>query len=259
MRIFRFILISLLFFQCVPASAEELVAVAIDYCPYQCVPEKEEGKIGYVSELLTIIYGRAGYRIRFEQAPYKRGIKGVESGDYDLMPNVNEGHSQKMIFSKRKNGVLCQNFYVRKGNDWKYDGVESLRYVTTGSVLGYDYSSFSPDYEAYLKQYKDTRAVQFVGGIDGPVINLRKILKGRITTFNEDSALFNYVTKKNGIDGEFEVAGSLGENVQFIGFSPENPNAHKLARIYDAGIDELRASGELAKILAKYGLEDWEK
>ena len=237
--------------------AERLIVAAIDYCPYQCVPEKEDGKVGYVTEILRVIYERAGYDITFQRTPYKRGVQGVERGEYDLMPNVNSGHSKKIIFSKHRNGVLQQNFYVKKGEKWKYCGIESLRDITVGSVIGYDYSSFSPEYESYLQKHQNSQAVQYVGGAYGPMTNLKKILKGRITTFNEDKYLFEYLTGKCGLKDEFELAGTLGKNMQYVGFAPNNPRSEHLAEIFDEGITELRKSGELKRILAKYNLEDW--
>jgi ABC-type amino acid transport substrate-binding protein len=39
-----------------------------------------------------------------------------------------------------------------------------------------------------------------------------------------------------------------------MAFSPLNPQAQKLAVMYDNGIEELRSSGKLAKLYAKYHL-----
>lgn len=54
------------------------------------------------------------------------------------------------------------------------------------------------------------------------------------------------------------LCGNFGAYAQYMGFTPQNPNSPKLAGIYDQGIRALRASGELAAILARYGVEDWE-
>ncbi len=44
-----------------------------------------------------------------------------------------------------------------------------------------------------------------------------------------------------------------------IAFSPAKPDSRRCAEILDQGITEMRASGELGKILAKCGLTDWVK
>jgi len=43
----------------------------------------------------------------------------------------------------------------------------------------------------------------------------------------------------------------------FIAFSPKNPKSQEYAKLLSEGTAALRASGELRKILAKYGLSDW--
>ncbi|MEK2644629.1 transporter substrate-binding domain-containing protein [Bdellovibrio sp. BCCA] len=45
----------------------------------------------------------------------------------------------------------------------------------------------------------------------------------------------------------------------YVGFSPNNPKSKIYAKILNQGIDDLRRSGELRRILEKYNLEDWEK
>jgi polar amino acid transport system substrate-binding protein len=43
----------------------------------------------------------------------------------------------------------------------------------------------------------------------------------------------------------------------YIAFSPGNPKSQEYAQILSKGIQQLRASGELATILKKYGMSDW--
>ena len=59
------------------------------------------------------------------------------------------------------------------------------------------------------------------------------------------------------LDEITEIGGSLSATAHYIGFSPENPKSEEYARILDQGMRELRASGELEKILQKYGMSDW--
>ena len=49
-------------------------------------------------------------------------------------------------------------------------------------------------------------------------------------------------------------------NLVYTVFSPATPAKSKqYAQILVKGIEKLRQTGNLDKILAKYGLEDWEK
>ncbi|MNT92496.1 hypothetical protein D3C72_2337940 [compost metagenome] len=45
----------------------------------------------------------------------------------------------------------------------------------------------------------------------------------------------------------------------YVSFSPANPKSPQYAALITKGISELRQSGELKKILDKYGVLDWEE
>ncbi|MBI5593830.1 MAG: hypothetical protein HY881_25530 [Deltaproteobacteria bacterium] len=142
---------------CHSLHAETLNIAAHEFCPYLCEPVKESGKEGYVAEILKAVYDPAGYRLKFHRVSYVRGIRDTEQGTYDGMPTLNPRSSEKMVLSEEPCGILIQNFYVRKGNPWKYDGLKSLENITVGSVSGYNYSALDPDYEAYLRKNSNTR------------------------------------------------------------------------------------------------------
>lgn len=259
MKIIVWFSLCFVFFFLVPSTfGKETITIAyLDYCPYQCVPGNENGKEGYAVEMQKIIFARAGITVKTTLVPFARALKGLEAGRYDASPTINTNHSKLIILSNETSAVLRQIFYVKKGDPWRYSGVESLRKVHIGTIPGYNYSSFSPEYEAYIQQNKGNKAVQYVGGEDAQSKNFLKILKGRITTFNEDAGLAQYITTKMGINDQFDEAGQLGNNIQYMGFSPKNPNSGRYVEIYDSGIRALRKSGELEEILKKYGIMDW--
>lgn len=248
--------VSILFFGGV--SQAEILKVAVhEFCPYLCDASKEDGKNGYVVEVLNAIFAPAGYELEFHRVPYVRGIRMTEQGHYDGMPMLNSHSSQEILLSDELIGTLVQNFYVKKGNPWRYQGTLSLENIVVGSILGYNYTMVDPDYEAYLRRYQHTDRVDYVAGVDPSLINIRKILAGRTTTFNECADLVDYLSLKEGLVGQLEIAGTLGQGANYMGFSPTRTDAAKLLEIFDRGIVELRASGRLREILSDYGLSDW--
>jgi len=239
------------------AHADTINIAVGDFCPYQCVPEKEKGRIGFMSEFTKVIFEKAGHTVNFTVVPFKRAIMGTEKGLYDALV-CNTGHSKSLLFSQQRIGALQQKFFVKEGSAWQYTGIKSLEGIVVASVIGYDLSAFSPEYEAYIQANSDTPAVQYIGGDDFILRNAKKILADRVTTYNEDAGLFNYATMKAGIGDRFRTAGILGENSLYMGFSSHNPKAQLYADIFDNGIQALRDSGELFHILESYGATDWE-
>lgn len=248
-----------LLLSCGPLHAEPLTLAVHEFCPYLCDPAKENGKEGFVTEILKAVYEPAGYKLTFHRVPYAQGIRDTEKGTYDGMPMLNSRSSGKIVLSKEQCGVLVQNFYVKKGSPWKYTGRKSLENITIGSVTGYNYSSLDPDYEAFLRQHADSRPQKvFYAATENPSLtNLQWILEGKITTFNESSNLIDYLLLKEGLAGKFATAGTLGILENYLGISPKRTDAQKLTGIFDQGMKRLRSTGQLATILKRYGLTDW--
>jgi polar amino acid transport system substrate-binding protein len=240
--------------------AEIINIAVIEYCPYQCNPEKEQGRWGYMPETAKTIFEQSGYSVRFKIVPFIRSIQGTEKGSYDAVLNAHAGHSKSLIFSKEHSGILKQVFFVKRGEPWRYESVQSLEQVRFGYVLGYNASSLWPEFQAYIDENKgNSNKINIVGGSDAPLKNFKKLFAGRITALTEDVALARYLLFKDRTLSitDFEIAGSLGENPQFMGFSPMNPKSQKYADLFDKGIKRMRESGELEKILGSYGIEDW--
>lgn len=247
----------ILILPCGRALANQLDIAVHEFCPYLCNPEMEDGKEGYVAEIIRSIYGDAGYQVQFHWVPYVRGIKMTESGQYDGMPMLNAFSSQKIPMSDESVGVLNQNFYVKKGDPWRYGGIGSLEDIVVGSIIGYNYSVLDPQYESYLRKHRHSEKVVYTAGEDATLINLKKLLAGRIRTFNECSDRVDYLAAKAGFIDKLGVAGSLGALDNYLGFSPLRSDHVTLLSIFDRGIVALRESGQLEKILSRYELKDW--
>lgn len=241
--------------------AESLSVALLEYPPFESNPLKENGRWGYMPEVILEIFGKQGFEVKFDVLPWKRAIVETEKGVYDAIPLVNSGHSRTLVLSQEKSAVLKQMFYVKKGSPWRYRGPASWEEITIGWVLGYDYSTFSKEYQKYIEEHlQDRNRIVYTAGDTASADMFKKILTGRVTTFNEDQTFFQYTMAKGDIGrpGDFEVAGTLGTNDQYMGFSPANPQAARYASLFDHGIRALRASGKLKTILDSYGIDDWE-
>lgn len=102
----------------------------------------------------------------------------------------------------------------------------------------------------------------FISG-DAPLKQcIDRLQKGEIDTFIEDASVYaNYCgTKGCGfLDKIIMPAGGCGErDLLYIAFSPANPKSKQYAAALSAELVELRKSGALQKILAKYYVKDWE-
>lgn len=91
--------------------------------------------------------------------------------------------------------------------------------------------------------------------------NLAKLLEGELGAVVDDRSVLKYTIARMKLQGKVTFAVSTSEATKtsrlYVAFSPKNPKAGEYARIISDGVAAMRASGALAKLLAKYGLTDW--
>ena len=237
-----------------PARAlEPLTFVADEWCPYNCTPGAEHE--GFVLDIVRRIYGDAGYEVRYETIPWTRALREVHSGTYDAAIAATGNEAPGLIYPVESCGDSDNAFYTRIGSSWRWTGVQSLASMRTAFIRDYDYGD---SFVRYLHDNKDSPMVIFSVEDDALARNLRLLARGRIDMVVADVNVGRYMIRDMGLDDtiEFNSKENIPEPV-FVAFSPQRKDARRLAELYDEGIDRLRSSGELAVILASYGLKDW--
>lgn len=236
------------------AQAATISIVADEWCPYNCAPGSE--KPGYMIEIAQKVLGEAGHTIDYRNMPWSRAIEEARRGKFDAIVGAARGDATDFVFPAARLGVSANVLMVKAGNPWRYTDMASLEAVSLGTIRDYSYGD---ELDAYVGAHeKDPKRVQVASGDTALETNFKKLEAGRIDVLVEDRNVVEYHLAGSGQSAAFGAAGDLGEDDLFIAFSPANPNASEYAKLLGEGVQKLRASGELAAILAKYGLKDWE-
>ena len=236
------------------ASARTITLVADSWPPFNGTPGAEPE--GYMVDIARRVFAAAGYTVSYRLLPWKRAVEMTRAGTYDGVFGASRTDADGFIFPDEELGRNKLAFYVSKGNPWRYTGRASIAGVSLATINGYDYRAWLLE---YIEENKgDFKKVQVMSGDDPLGRNLSKMLKGRVDVVVDTDASIRYLAWQMGISEQIERAGLGDETADiYIAFSPVRADSKKLAAILSAGIVELRKSGELAKILQKYGLEDW--
>lgn len=237
-----------------PAHAERLEVVADVWCPFNCQPDAPLP--GYVVELLKAVF--PGDSIDYRVLPWKRAILQTRNGlsSAALASTQSMAEEAHLQIGQEPIGYSYDCLYVAAGRPAKYQGraddLNSLSRV--GIALGYDYAEGLGEWLAR----SDNKAKVFSESGDEPAArNLRKLSRGNLDGMIEDRSVMNYLLLNSEFAGRVVSAGCNQSLPLYVAFAPQQAKGTERAAQLDQGIVALRQSGELARILAKYGLQDW--
>lgn len=231
-----------------------IVLVADAWPPYNNAAD--DTKKGYIVDIAEAVFAKHGHEVVYKIIPWKVAIEETRKGTYDGLIGADTEDGAGLIFPEEEVGYYRIGFFVKKGNPWRFSNTRSLEKITLGVAEGYGYNQWLEDYIQANK--KDFNRVQSASGDDPLAININKLMAGRIDATITATTTMYFTAQNLGVFNQIQFAGSGGGGRDiYLAFSPARESSKRYARILDEGIRELRASGELYKILQHYGLSDW--
>ncbi len=240
--------------------ADTITIKSDEWCPFNCKPGSAQP--GYMIEIAKTIFRKAGHTVSYSINPWIRSIYLARKGKISAIVGATKGEVADFTFPEEEFGISMTYFFVKKGNPWRYKGVASLKNLKIGIQVDYEYGERLDEYfhkHINLNKIHELR-------VENPLeVNIKKLAMGRIDTVPENKAVFINKAKQMGLLKKFVEAGADPikskkdyESIKvYLAFSPKNPKSKEYAKIISEGIKSMRASGELQKILNKYGLSDW--
>jgi polar amino acid transport system substrate-binding protein len=259
MKVRRFIGIVVLVLFIIPfqASADQITIVGDSWCPFNCEPDAANP--GYMIEVAQQIFAKAGHKVTYKTVEWKKAIEETRKGKYTATVGGLKSDTPDFVFPDRAMGTSENIFFAKKGSSWRYSGMDSLKKIRLGVVEGYSYSD---EIDRHIAANKGKPAVLQASGDDPLQMNIDRLMKGQIDAFIEDPSVYgSYCGTKKLLNvlGAVQAAGTTGPPDKiYIAFSPANPKAKTYAALLSSGVDQMRKTGELKKILAKYYVKDWE-
>jgi polar amino acid transport system substrate-binding protein len=234
--------------------ADTITLVADEWCPYNCAPESDAP--GYMIEIARRVFEPKGHTLDYQILPWARAVQDSRAGKYTAIVGAYKGDAPDFIFPANELGQINQSFFVTTESSWNYTGIESLANIAIGVIKDYAYGD---ELDAYIGEHgSDPHKVQVVAGIEALTTNIQKLLKGRIVAVLENENVLLYKVSQMGVQDKIRSAGiAVPPEKAYIAFSPAIPQAQEYATILSEGVAQLRQTGELSKILEKYGLQDW--
>lgn len=242
------------------AAAETLKVCYDQWPPMTMFPTAEDPRRGVVIDMVTDIYQQAGYRVELIEVPYARGMKMVANGQCDMLPEKEYSPlvERGFVYANVPTFRYPTAFVVRRGDSWRFDGVDSLRGRRVATGIGWNYSSINADYQAYLDDPKNKTAIELMTGDDDVVPRILKMIAGgRVDTYADNALVLEYIRAEMGLEKELDIVtpdlgGRLAEMPIFSTHIPQ-AERNKLIAIWDQGRQAISGDAQGA-YLARYGV-----
>lgn len=233
-------------------TGTQITIASDEWCPYNCDSDSE--KPGFMVEIAKAAFALNNIGVKYEVLNWSRALRLTHKSRIDgaLGATYEEAEDAGLEYGTQPMGLSYFAFVTLKENGWTYTNPKSLSKIRFGIVQDYDNGPVIDDYMA-LKP--DNVLVQT--GLSGFEKNMKLVMNGRLGAALDDAFVAAYKLSNMGISEYVKIV-PLDE-IPFavsIAFKP-GKEGKRLARLLDEGIIELRKSGELTQILAKYGLTDW--
>lgn len=238
------------------ALSDTLRIATDEWCPYDCIASQNQGKVGYLGDLLVETLEAKGHKVEFVEVSYSRGLQLVREGKLDGTMACYREEAPDFVYPDFALGKSNTTFFSLKGSNWRYTGKESLEQAELiGVIKGYDY--VDPTVMAHLNQHP--KNVLAITGEKPLERLLEMLINGRLTTVIEDKIVLQYKAQQMGKADQIIVSGTTDVAIDvYTSFSPKNPKSAEYAQIVSEETLKMREDGRLQKLLERYGIQDWQ-
>lgn len=200
---------------------------------------------GLASRIVTEAFARKGVKVEYGFFPWARALNIAEAGDEWDGAAVwlrNPEREQKFYYSEP---VLDSGytFFHLKSFDFQWATIDDLRGLRIGATLDYDYGA--PFTEA------EQAGIIAVERVASDEQNLEKLIKGRIDIFPVTPEVGFSMLQKNFSAEEVALVTYhptyLRSDPLYLLLSRQNPENEALIALFNAGLQELKDSGEFER------------
>lgn len=243
-----------------PLAAETIKVCYDQWPPMTIFPNANETRRGFIIDLFSEIYKRAGISLEFFEVPLTRGLQMVSEGSCDMLPEMafSPIEEEEYVFAERESFQYSTAFVVRSDDPWRYKGIQSIYGKRIATGLGWNYSSMSKAYQAYLDDPDNQDLVEVVAG-ESDIVDriLRMIIEGRVDLYADNIFVLEHLINANGLSEKLKLVMPGLENKLIekpIFSSKLDPEKREqLIKIWNTGRESITTQEE-TMLLQSYGI-----
>lgn len=225
---------------------------ADEWYPMNGTPGAE--KPGYMIEIAQFALAKGGHTVDYKIMPWERAINETRKGNIDCVVGAYQADAPDLVFPEETMGMDDSAFYTAKGGAYEHS-MDNLKTRKLAVIGGYAYDDGEID--AYIATGNSN--INVSKGADALEKNIKKLIAGRVDLIIESPPVMNAKLAEMGLTDKITLATTLNDpSALYVACTPAKAASKEYAKLLTEGVRELRASGELANIMAKYGLKDWQ-
>ncbi len=207
----------------VSANAESIELGTGDWCPFGCNPETEDGKKGYLADIMISIFNKKGYTVNTHFLTFSRNLKLGRSGELDMIIGLYREDAPDFIFPDTHQGLAVDTFYIKKTVNWQFTDICSLKKAgVIGLITDYAYGGGDQNFKSFVNS--NPNQISIISGSKPLVRSITMLLKDRINAFIEVKQVAQYNMKKMAVVDQIKEAGHLEKQIPvYIALSPALP------------------------------------
>ncbi|WP_339724781.1 transporter substrate-binding domain-containing protein [uncultured Paraglaciecola sp.] len=240
------------------SQANTLKVCYDQWAPMTIFPTQGAPSRGVVIDMLAQIYAAKGYQLDYYEVPLARGLNMVAEGLCDMLPEYlySEEAEQDFEFAGQATFSYPSAFVVRRNDPWRYAGIQSVKGKRIATGPGWNYSSMSVDYQAYLDDPSNSNFVEVIAGDDDVVDRIFRMIKDkRVDLYADNELVLQHLLHRLKLNDDLVIVRpGLEKNlIEIPIFSKKIPTEKRkqLIKIWDQGRVAMQGA-QLQKLLEKY-------
>ena len=237
--------------------AETITIRADEWLPYNGPSTLRPA--GYMIDLAMRIAKDHGHTIDYRHLPWDDALAAVKKGEFDCVVGANEEEAEGMVLPGLSWGSSQSVAYTLEGSKQVIGSIEAIKAKRLIYIPGYSYGE---ELDPWIEQNAGNPAVvvPVTSGGRAAMSAISKLVAKLGDVFVEDRNVIAHNLKQLDMVGRLKAQVVVDEEPTpiFIACTKANLRGAQFTSMFEEGTRQLRASGELGKILEPYGLTDWE-
>ena len=212
------------------------------FAPFEFLDEETNEYIGLDMDILAAIAKDQGFEYTMSNEGFDASMGAVQSGQADAMiagMTITDERAKTFDFSEGyfEDGQIL---VAPEGSDiTSWDDLKGKKVAVKTSTMGAQYAEENKDTYGYELQYYDDSPTMYTA-----------VINGANDACVEDFSVIGWAIKNDGV-----ALQTIGDviNPGYYGFAVKKDCNPELIEMFNAGLANIKASGEYDEILAKYG------